>query len=549
MEFYNESALQEKHDDVYESCLFPQKVLPPGTTKTDFAAAIIEFGKVIGLEHVITGGNLINFNDPYPLDQTAHQASAALCPQFTEEIQAIVRIANAYRIPLYGGPAPRETGTVVLSLHRMKSILEVNETLTYVVVEPGVTFFDLDKYFKEHDFNLWIGTPALGWGSIVGNVRIQCSGISHMATSETLDRGHGYTPSGDRQHGIGSMEVVLPSGELLRTGQWGVSRSPSAHACSNNFGPQIDGLFLQSNLGIVTKLAVYVDVAPPAYMSIVVNCPEVEQLSPLIDTLQQLFREEILQNHIHIVNINHFASRDSRKHMQQQREGPLGEDTLDRMRKKYKTGYWRGAFDLYGSEAMIAVRFERIKEVFAKRLSGAWLDHKLFLGKDGKPVDNKEVGTIGAGFPNMMGAALADYNLPADGTGAGAHIDATLILPCIGKVTLDWFVKMRKLMEDLGADPFIGCHVFNRHILFVQEYVFDKTQQSHRERGQKVLASVMAAAKEAGFANYRSHLDHMGAILLLTCFSFMLTAIDAIQDLYDFNGQIYKRLVTDIKVR
>lgn len=328
--------------------------------------------------------------------------------------------------------------------------------------------------------------------------------------AQTLDRGHGYTPSGDRQHGIGSMEVVLPSGEFLRTGQWGVTNSPSTHACSNNFGPQIDGLFLQSNLGIVTKLAVYVDIAPPAYMSLVVNCPEVDQISPLIDSMQTLFREGIVQNHIHIVNINHFASRDSQKHLQQEIPGPLTTETLDRMRKKYNTGYWRGAFDLYGSEAMINLRLARIQDILAKNVPGARLDHKLFKGENGRPVDNLQVNTLGAGTPNMMGATLADYNLPADGSGAGAHIDVTLILPSIGKVTLDWFVQMRKLMEDHDADPFIGCHVFNRHILFVQEYVFDKTQVSHRERGQKVLSAIMTAAKEAGFANYRSHLDHMG---------------------------------------
>jgi hypothetical protein len=52
----------------------------------------------------------------------------------------------------------------------MNKIIEVNEKLTYVVVEPGVTFFDLDNYFKEHNIDLWISAPALGWGSVVGNV-------------------------------------------------------------------------------------------------------------------------------------------------------------------------------------------------------------------------------------------------------------------------------------------------------------------------------------------------------------------------------------------
>lgn len=52
----------------------------------------------------------------------------------------------------------------------MNRIIEVNETLAYVVVEPGVTFFDLDSYFKKNHIDLWISAPALGWGSVVGNV-------------------------------------------------------------------------------------------------------------------------------------------------------------------------------------------------------------------------------------------------------------------------------------------------------------------------------------------------------------------------------------------
>lgn len=59
---------------------------------------------------------------------------------------------------------------MVLSLQRMNRILEVNEKLTYIVVEPGVTFFDVYDYFQKHNLDLWISVPALGWGSLVGNV-------------------------------------------------------------------------------------------------------------------------------------------------------------------------------------------------------------------------------------------------------------------------------------------------------------------------------------------------------------------------------------------
>lgn len=61
-------------------------------------------------------------------------------------------------------------GSVVLSLYRMSHVLEVNEKAAYVVVEPGVTFFDLYEYCRARKLALWPSVPAIAWGSVVGNV-------------------------------------------------------------------------------------------------------------------------------------------------------------------------------------------------------------------------------------------------------------------------------------------------------------------------------------------------------------------------------------------
>lgn len=329
---------------------------------------------------------------------------------------------------------------------------------------------------------------------------------------QTVDRGHGYTISGDRQHFIGSMEVVLPSGEILRTGQWSVPNSPAAHICANNFGPQVDGLFLQSNLGIVTKIAVAVDVAPASFMDVKIHCPEVEDIGPLIDTLQQLDREGITQSHSMVTNINHFASHDAAKHEQQTHPGPLLPETITYLKEKYKTGYWRCVIALYGPKSLVLARMERIKEVVPVNIPTAWLENKFYEGENGRPVDNTKIGSVAVGIPSMGAVKLADYNLPADGTGAGAHIDTTLVLPCEGGTVTEWFKKAKAIMEKQGVDPFIGCHVFSKYILFVQEYVFDKTNAKHREGGRKIIKALLAEAEKNGFANYRSHVSHMGKL-------------------------------------
>lgn len=103
----------------------------------------------------------------------------------------------------YGGSAPVVNGSVILDLHRMNKIVEINEEYAYAIVEPGVSFFDLYEEIQRRGLKLWISSPALGWGSVLGN---------------TLDRGFGYTPTGEHTSSQCGMEVVLPSGDLVRTG-------------------------------------------------------------------------------------------------------------------------------------------------------------------------------------------------------------------------------------------------------------------------------------------------------------------------------------------
>ena len=76
-------------------------------------------------------------------------------PASVEEVQAVVRAANKYGVPLspvatgnntYGGAAPRLAGAVVVNTGaQMDKILEVNERCGYALLEPGVSNFDLDR--------------------------------------------------------------------------------------------------------------------------------------------------------------------------------------------------------------------------------------------------------------------------------------------------------------------------------------------------------------------------------------------------------------------
>ena len=80
----------------------PGPILPPGLSPADFADALGAFGKIVGAQNVFTGDQLASYRDPYSIeDDDAHAASAAIAPASAEEVQAIIRLANQHKVPLW----------------------------------------------------------------------------------------------------------------------------------------------------------------------------------------------------------------------------------------------------------------------------------------------------------------------------------------------------------------------------------------------------------------------------------------------------------------
>jgi 4-cresol dehydrogenase (hydroxylating) len=269
--------------------------IPTGVSPADFTAALAAFSKAIGPEWVFTSDEDVDlYRDAYsPLAGQPDErlASAAVAPSTSEQVQAIVRIANQYRIPLYaistgknlgyGGSAPAYTGSVVVDLKRMNRILEVDEANASVLVEPGVSYFDLYNHLRTIGSKLWIDCPDPGWGSVVGNA---------------IDRGGGYTMANYRNHFDShcGMEVVLPDGELLRTGMGAIPGAKTWQQYKSGCGPWVDGIFSQGNYGIVTKMGFWLMPEPEAYLRCTVRVPRYKDLIPLVDTLNYLENSRIV---------------------------------------------------------------------------------------------------------------------------------------------------------------------------------------------------------------------------------------------------------------
>ena len=138
---------------------------------------------------------------------------------------------------------------MILDLSRMQAI-EANEELAYAVVEPGVTYVTLYKFIQDKRLKLWIDCTDPGWGSVLGNA---------------LERGVGYTPFGDHAAQLCGLEVVLANGEVIRTGMGAMEGNRTWPLYQGAFGPSLDGLFLQSNFGVVTKAGIWLMPEPDSF--------------------------------------------------------------------------------------------------------------------------------------------------------------------------------------------------------------------------------------------------------------------------------------------
>lgn len=174
----------------------------------------------------------------------AHPPAAVVMPASTEEVAAVVKICNRYKVKyscfVTMQTACTEPDMLLFDLKRMDRIVEINEKDMYAVVEPGVTRAAL----AVECFKRGLQYPA---ASVVGSALVG-------AVAKGIE-GHGYMAnrfSDGRRHGLAA-EWVTPTGDVIRIGSLGFG---AGWFCPTGPGPGLDGLLTRSGLGIVTKIGI-----------------------------------------------------------------------------------------------------------------------------------------------------------------------------------------------------------------------------------------------------------------------------------------------------
>lgn len=308
------------------------------------------------------------------------------------------------------------------------------------------------------------------------------------------------------------MEVLLPDGQLIRTGQWAADGAPSAFACKASFGPQVDGLFLQSNLGVVTKLGIWMQPQPETTMTVRLEMEKLDDLADLVEILAKLRLEDIINNDPSIFNVFRRISRLGPRHQLYPGPGAMPEGLVADLMEKHSLPYWTTWFSFYGAKDIVLSRLAITQDTVSQINPRAKLTYKLFEGDDGARVDAETIPTEwqpgNVGVPSINFAPTIDYNTPPGGI--GGHVDFSPILPYDGPRVLKWFKAATAVCNKHGFDSFIGGHAFARHATLVHMILYNRLDEEHVRAATALWHELASVAKDYGLVNYRTHLDYMG---------------------------------------
>lgn len=315
---------------------------------------------------------------------------------------------------------------------------------------------------------------------------------------------------------MAGLEVVLGNGEVVRTGQFAINNSPLAHISKYSFGPSIEGLFIQSNLGVVTKLGIWLTPQPQAYICGAIDMPEFEDIAPMVDLLGQMKRNGTLASSaIYVNNILELTASIGNREALWEGEGPIPESRVKELQKKFDFGYWHAQFGLYGPKIVVQAQLEEVQRVFKEGAPTARVRGKLFAGdNEGDLLDPTKLswveGGVFVGVPGMDVLPMVKYRILKDKAGVPAHADYSVFIPSEGEKVLEWVKTAKAIHERENSDWFCNFNVHERHVLGVHLMAFDKADPAQRKAVDRIWFSLYPEAVKRGYGSYRCHVNHMG---------------------------------------
>lgn len=494
------------------------------------AETISKIITVVGDEYITTEADMLHKYSRTTLKKNIVPA-AIVKPGNKEELKRLVEVANENSTKLYpiskgknwgyGSACAVQNGQIIVDLSRMNHIIEVNADLAYAVIEPGVTQIQLVNYLREKNLPLILDCTGSGpEASIMGNV---------------LDRGFGHTPYGDHYLNSCGMEVILGDGRQITTGFGHYENAKTTHTFKYGIGPSIDGLFTQSNFGIVTKVGIWLMPKPETCKMFQCSIPKDADLAKIVEKLRPLKLDGRIKSLVHIGNDLRVMSSFERYPWEiADNKTPLSDDLREILFKKGKFGAWNVSGAVYGSKKQVKLILKDVKKALKdlgkvliignneirllKKCSDFFnrfdilpelntklkvLD-KVFGLLNGKPTEAFLFGTLW----RVKGDLKTKSTDPLDHNAGMMWISP--IFPMTGEAATELTTIANPIYKRHGFEPLITVSLLTeRTMVSVMTIAFDRNDPAETERAGACYDELFYSFMDAGYPPYRTNIFTM----------------------------------------
>jgi 4-cresol dehydrogenase (hydroxylating) len=174
------------------------------------------------------------------------------------------------------------------------------------------------------------------------------------------------------------LDVVLPDGRLLHTGG-PLQQNRSRYVHRFGIGPYLDGLFSQSNFGVVVRTGVWLTPKPKNFELCIMETSE-DKIPNLIDALRELSLHGSIHSNFHIANDIAMLSilKKYPYDMLKPGEKSLSAVALQQLRRRYRMAQWSVSLGIYGSSREIAAYKKEIKSHVAGLARTEFVDRRKY---------------------------------------------------------------------------------------------------------------------------------------------------------------------------
>ena len=483
---------------------------------------------IVGVDHVRDDGATLERYARSTAARSTHPL-AVVTPDTHAQVVELVGVAARFDITLYplstgknwgyGDACAVGHGQVIIDLSRMNRIISVDAELAYAVIEPGVTQQQLSDYLRDNNFALWMDSTGAGPDtSLMGNI---------------LERGFGHSPYGNRLQHVSGMQIVLASGEVLHTGFGHYPGARSTHIFPYGVGPFLDGIFTQSNFGIVTQIGLWLMPKTACLNHFLCSVDQHEHIGPVVDALRPLRLDGTLRSILHIGNdLRVISGGKVFPHALAGKHSSLSDDVRAGLRADAGIGAWVVSGALYGSADQVAAARKAVRRALKgtaakpsflderKLRLGAMLARVLGQSRAGQRIRaqvalGEALFAMNRGVPNGRFLAGAYWRrkggLPAQfPQGANPAFDhcgmlwVSPILPMRGRDLPALHALAEPVFRRHGFDLFVTFSMINERALGgVITVAYDKQDAAETARARQCYGELFEQVMEAGYIPYR----------------------------------------------